>query len=195
MICIAVVSAVAAFLVMPLLSFYWKVHDAAVGLLATCSKIVSLVIISIAWNGWVLFLGSCAGFLSAFSSIVIRSMLSKCVSKAELGKIFSLLASLEAAVPLFASPLFTFVYTQTLDSWTGCVFIVQAGIFLLAEVGFLYVYFVLKRAGGDFSILVEEEGDDSDSVTNILREENTEHLESESESVAVVRPEPFCDDI
>ena len=62
----------AAFLVMPLLSFYWKVHDAAVGLLATCSKIVSLVIISIAWNGWVLFLGSCAGFLSAFSSIVIR---------------------------------------------------------------------------------------------------------------------------
>ena len=179
-------SAVAAFLVMPLLSFYWKVHDAAVGLLATCSKIVSLVIISIAWNGWVLFLGSCAGFLSAFSSIVIRSMLSKCVSKAELGKIFSLLASLEAAVPLFASPLFTFVYTQTLQSWTGAVFIVQAGIFLLAEIGFLYVYFVLKRAGGDFSILVEEEGDDSDSVTNILREENTEHLDDESGSVAVV---------
>ena len=126
--CISVVSAVAALIVMPLLSFYWKVHDAAVGLLATCSKIVSLVIISIAWNGWVLFVGSCAGFLSAFAAIVIRSMLSKCVSKAELGKIFSLLASLEAAVPLFASPLFTFVYTQTLQSWAGSVFMVQVRI-------------------------------------------------------------------
>ena len=188
-------SAVAAFLVMPLLSFYWKVHDAAVGLLATCSKIVSLVIISIAWNGWVLFVGSCAGFLSGFSAIVIRSMLSKCVSKAELGKIFSLLASLEGAVPLFASPLFTFVYTQTIESWTGAVFIVQAGIFLLAELGFLYVYLVLIRAGGDFTTLLEEEADDSDSVTNILREENIEHLESESESVAVVTRGAFCDDI
>ena len=64
-------------------------------------------------------------------------MLSKCVTKAELGKIFSLLASLEAAgeivteiiitkslilyfsVPLFAAPLFTYVYTQTINSWTG----------------------------------------------------------------------------
>ena len=66
-----------------------------------------------------MFVGSVSGFISAFSSIVIRSMLSKCVSKAELGKIFSLLASLEAAVPLFAAPLFTFVYTNTLETWTG----------------------------------------------------------------------------
>ena len=179
--CVLVVSAVAALIVAPLLSFYLKVHDSVIGLLATCSKIVSLLIISVAWNGWILFAGSCAGFLSAFSAIVIRSMLSKCVTKAELGKIYSLLASLEGAVPLFASPLFTFVYTNTLKSWPGAVFIVQAGIFLLAEVGFLYVYFVLRRAGGDFSLLVEEEGDDTDSVTVILREENTEQPEDGTE--------------
>ena len=131
---ISVVSAIAAFIVMPFLSFYLKMHDAAVGILASCSKIVSLLITSVAWNGevthitthywyknvgWVLFAGSVSGFISAFSSIVIRSMLSKCVTKAELGKIFSLLASLEAAVPLFAAPLFTYVYTHTLETWTG----------------------------------------------------------------------------
>ena len=100
---------------MPLLSFYWKVHDATIGVCATCSKVISLIVMCIAWNGkiavititylqlinnfegWVLFLGACLGFLSAFAAIVIRSMLSKCVSKAELGKIYSLLASLEAA--------------------------------------------------------------------------------------------------
>ena len=47
------------------------------------------------------------------------------VVKSELGKIFSMVASLEAAVPLFAAPLFTFVYNHTLDSFPGAVFLVQ----------------------------------------------------------------------
>jgi len=175
--CSIIVSAIAAFIVMPFLSFYLKMHDAAVGILASCSKIVSLLITSVAWNGWVLFAGSVSGFISAFSSIVIRSMLSKCVTKAELGKIFSLLASLEAAVPLFAAPLFTYVYTHTLETWTGAVFIVQAGIFLLAGCGFLFVYLTLLRNGnqGFTELLNEEEVHQSDSVRDILREENTEH--------------------
>ena len=225
-------SAIAAFLVMPVISFYLKMPDAAIGILATCSKIISLVIMSIAWNGryhkimynqikvafvfsgWVLFAGSVSGFLSAFSSIIIRSMLSKCVTKAELGKIFSLLASLEAAgeispdnikililylsVPLFAAPLFTYVYTQTINSWTGkseiqfkvsnhfslyyialfppgAVFIVQAGIFVIACMGFAFIYLTLKRNGNmDFSELVNEE-EENDSLRDALREENTEH--------------------
>ena len=222
-------SAIAAFLVMPVISFYLKMPDAAIGILATCSKIISLVIMSIAWNGeyhkgfnitkftfvlsgWVLFAGSVSGFLSAFSSIIIRSMLSKCVTKAELGKIFSLLASLEAAgeispdnikilslyfsVPLFAAPLFTYVYTQTINSWTGkseiqfkvsnhfslstlfppgAVFIVQAGIFVIACMGFAFIYLMLKRNGNmDFSELVNEE-EENDSLRDALREENTEH--------------------
>merc|ERR1711994_732867 len=169
------VSAIAAFLVMPIISFYLKMPDAAIGILATCSKIISLVIMSIAWNGWVLFAGSVSGFLSAFSSIIIRSMLSKCVTKAELGKIFSLLASLEAAVPLFAAPLFTYVYTQTINSWTGAVFIVQSGIFVIACMGFAFIYLTLKRNGNmDFSELVNEE-EETDSLRDALRQENTEH--------------------
>jgi len=172
--CSIIVSAIAAFLVMPIISFYLKMPDAAIGILATCSKIISLVIMSIAWNGWVLFAGSVSGFLSAFSSIIIRSMLSKCVTKAELGKIFSLLASLEAAVPLFAAPLFTYVYTQTINSWTGAVFIVQAGIFVIACMGFAFIYLTLKRNGNmDFSELVNEE-EETDSLRDALRQENTE---------------------
>ena len=139
-------------------------------------------------------------------------MLSKCVTKAELGKIFSLLASLEAAgeispdnikililyfsVPLFAAPLFTYVYTQTINSWTGkseiqfkvsnhfslstlfppgAVFIVQAGIFVIACMGFAFIYLTLKRNGNmDFSELVNEE-EENDSLRDALREENTEH--------------------
>ena len=130
---ILVASTVAAFLVMPLLSFM-KLQDATTGILASCSKIISLIITSIAWKGknctsklqiyghfleWVLYVGSVCGFLDFFSSVVIRSMLSKCVTESELGKIFSLLASFEAIVPIVGAPLITFVYTNTLDSWLG----------------------------------------------------------------------------
>ena len=128
--CVTIVSGVSIFLVMPVLSLYLKVHDATIGVLATISKITSLVIISLAPNGWVLFVGACSGFLSTLSAIVIRSILSKVVIKSELGKIFSMVASLEAAVPLFAAPLFTFVYNHTLDSFPGAVFLVQVFSFL-----------------------------------------------------------------
>ena len=75
--CVTIVSGVSIFMVMPVLSLSLKVHDATIGVLATLSKITSLVIISLAPNGWVLFVGACSGFLGTLSAIVIRSLLSK----------------------------------------------------------------------------------------------------------------------
>ena len=181
--CVTIVSGVSIFLVMPVLSLYLKVHDATIGVLATISKITSLVIISLAPNGWVLFVGACSGFLSTLSAIVIRSILSKVVVKSELGKIFSMVASLEAAVPLFAAPIFTFVYNHTLDSFPGAVFLVQvwialssifiqqqtrmmyldsiqASLFVLSCFIFIYIYFVLSNpANASVNLLVEDEED------------------------------------
>jgi len=171
--CVILVSGVSLFLAMPLLSLYWKVHDATIGVLATLSKITSLVIISIAPNGWVLFLGACCGFLSSLAAIVIRSMLSKVVSKAELGKVFSLLASLEAAVPLFAAPLFTTVYNNTLSTFPGAVFLVQASLFVVSCAIFGYLYTLLAASNRDFSMLVEEEEEgQEDFAESVQHEEN-----------------------
>ena len=85
---------------------------------------------------WIYCGGTVIGFLAPYISIVVRSMLSKCVTKDELGKIFSLPASIEAGgkevsnntlllylnfflVPLLASPIYTFVYTTTLNTFAG----------------------------------------------------------------------------
>ena len=57
----------------------------------------------------------------------------------------------------------------------GAVFIVQAGIFVIACMGFAFIYLTLKRNGNmDFSELVNEE-EENDSLRDALREENTEH--------------------
>jgi len=119
------VRSVPIFLIMPIFSLHWKLQDSTIGILASISKMTSLIITAFATSGWVMFLGAVTGFLSSMSGICIRSLLSKCVSKSELGKVFSVLASLEAAVPLVAAPLFTFVYTSTLESFLGSVFLVQ----------------------------------------------------------------------
>ena len=66
-------------------------------------------------------------------------------------------------------------YPITSHSTTGAVFIVQAGIFVIACMGFAFIYLTLKRNGNmDFSELVNEE-EENDSLRDALREENTEH--------------------
>jgi hypothetical protein len=85
---------------------------------------------------------------------------SRSVVKSELGKVFSLLASLEAAVPLFAAPLFTFVYNNTLSSFPGAVFLVQAGLFVLSCFIFLHLHWLFAKAGPVFSRLEEEGRED-----------------------------------
>ena len=53
---------------------------------------------------------------------------------------------------------------------------VQAGIFLLAAVGFTYVLITLKRHGApDFSELVNEDSEQENDVRDLLRQENIEN--------------------
>ena len=86
-----IVSGLSILVAMPLLSLYWKLHDATIGIaaptpddyshmagiLSTISKIAKLVIFSLAPNGGIFFAGAFSAFLGRLSAIVIRSMLSK----------------------------------------------------------------------------------------------------------------------
>jgi len=170
-------TAAASVIIMPLLSIVLKVHDAMIAILATMSKISSLVVIALATNGYILFFGASLGCISSLSGIVIRSMLSKLVPPYELGKVYSLLASLEASVPLFATPLFTYVYNSTIESLPGAVFLVLAAIFAVSLSVFTYIFYLLTRTGQDFSELVGEESNDANE-------------EEEEENRRIEHPQP-----
>jgi hypothetical protein len=58
----------------------------------------------------------------AITNVGMRSHLSTIVDKDELGKVFSLIASVDATAPLVASVFFTLIFTQTLDFFPGAVF-------------------------------------------------------------------------
>ena len=95
---------------------------------------------------WNVFSGAAIGLLSSTPSITIRSALSKVTPSNEIGAIFSLLASLEAATPLVLAPLYTFVYNQTLDVFPGAIMVLQAGIYFLAIITFVIIYVLFKKS-------------------------------------------------
>ena len=55
-------------------------------------------------------------------ALINRAVLSKIVPDEEIGKIFSMTAGFEAAVPLMSSPLYTLVYNNTIVTFPGAVY-------------------------------------------------------------------------
>ena len=57
----------------------------------------------------------------------------------DLGKVYTLLGCLEAAVPLAASPLLTIIYNNTIDTFTGAVYLAEAGFMLVVLTLFIVI--------------------------------------------------------
>ena len=73
-------------------------------------------------------------------------MISKIFPKTELGKVFSLLSSLESAVPLIISPIIVSIYKATIDHFAGSIFVVFSGIAVFISLDLLSVYIIMKRS-------------------------------------------------
>ena len=57
--------------------------------------------------------------MSTATFIIIRSMVSKIVSKSEVGRIFSLISSLDSLIPIMIAPGLTELYKVTIDFFPG----------------------------------------------------------------------------
>lgn len=76
-------------------------------------------------------------FLAGLPLIVTRSVISKLVPGDEIGAVFSLLASWEALVPLFSGPVYTLVYSHTIDIFPGVIYFVSSGATAIAALIYL----------------------------------------------------------
>lgn len=145
------------FSIMPLLSFKLGIHDSIIGIIGSFSGIASSLTNAFASQAWMLYLASVLGLVSTTPAIIIRSILSKVGPKNELGKIFSLVASLEACVPLFISPLMTYVYEQTLHVFPGAIFIVSTGLCVLIILDLGTILYLMTRPTVTFYDQLDEE--------------------------------------
>ena len=68
-------------------------------------------------------------FLSAAGAPPIRAQISRCVHPDELGKVFAVLSSTEALVPILASTIYSKVYLATVDTAVpGATYFMSAAI-------------------------------------------------------------------
>ncbi|KAK7083800.1 hypothetical protein SK128_012843, partial [Halocaridina rubra] len=74
--------------------------------------------------------------LGALAMVVNRSLLSKLVPDAELGKVFAMTAAFEAAVPLMSSPLYTVVYNSTIEVFPGTVYLMSILFYMITAIVF-----------------------------------------------------------
>ena len=114
-----VLTSLSSLLVLPLLSYRLGVSDFVIGILASLSFLSASVGTAFSRTGTHYIIASCVGLLGPQVSTVIRSQLSKAVAERELGKVYTLLGCLEAAVPLAASPLLTEIYNNSLQTFPG----------------------------------------------------------------------------
>ena len=61
---------------------------------------------------------------------LVRSLLSNCVEKQEMGKMYSALAILSAVMPIAANPAFRQLYNQTLDTFPAAEILLATAILL-----------------------------------------------------------------
>ena len=90
-------------------------------------------------------------------SIVIRSFISKITPADELGSVFSLVASLEACVPLVTSPIYTLVYTKTIAYFPSAILLISAMLFVLVIINLSIVYTLVRMTRPDVEQNVENE--------------------------------------
>jgi len=153
---ITIIQSISSLVLLPLLSYKLHVPDPVIGTLASCSSFAAILGIALSTSGNMYIFANCLGLMSTQVSTVIRSLLSKVVPDTELGKVYTMLGCLEAAIPLIASPILTIVYNTTLDTFPGSVYLTEAAAMVVAVGLFSTVALLTKRDQDRFQILNNE---------------------------------------
>ncbi|CAG5058558.1 unnamed protein product [Parnassius apollo] len=128
------------------LSKYLGWHDALLGIISTVSKILASFAYCFARSQWVFFLAPLIEILNGTSLLALRSILSKLVAADEFGKVNSLLALTESLMPLLYVPMYTKVYSATMEVLPGAVFLLGAAMTIPAVCAFTWFFYDYRKS-------------------------------------------------
>ncbi|XP_063620968.1 lysosomal proton-coupled steroid conjugate and bile acid symporter SLC46A3-like isoform X2 [Cydia splendana] len=103
-----------------------KWHDSMLGIISTISKIFGSFIYCFAATATIFYIAPLVEILNGTSLLAMRSIMSKLVAPDELGKVNSIFGLTENLMPLIYVPLYTTVYTRTMEVLPGAVFLMGA---------------------------------------------------------------------
>ena len=112
-----------------------NLNDNIIIVLSGLSSISAQIFRALAGTNEDLFMASISVEVgSDLFSAPIRAQMTRCIAPEETGKVFAMLASLECAVPILASMIFTNVYNATSGAsypWAGTFYFGAAGFTLI----------------------------------------------------------------
>ncbi|XP_045492900.1 solute carrier family 46 member 3-like [Colias croceus] len=126
-------------------SKYLQWHDSVLGIISTLSKIAASFIYCFAPNERIFFIAPIADILNGTALLALRSIVSKLVEQDEFGRVNSIFALTENLMPLIYVPLYTKVYTATMEVLPGAVFLLGSAMTLPAVMVFIWLFIEHRR--------------------------------------------------
>ncbi|XP_066951871.1 lysosomal proton-coupled steroid conjugate and bile acid symporter SLC46A3-like [Macrobrachium rosenbergii] len=136
--------ATGSLLVLPLLSYFFRVDDGILAFIGGTSTLFLFIVRGTAPQAWVMYLSSVIGLGNEMVSVSSRAALSKLVKPEELGAIFAILSTGEALIPIIAPSIFTAIYNSTIDFFPGLVYIFAASF--SCGILFILTWILTRRA-------------------------------------------------
>ena len=116
-----------------------------IGIISVLSKSCYYLVLTSSSKEWMVFLAGAVCMEGGMGNIVNRSLLAHLVPQEELGKVYGLLAILDAILPFIVCPVSTFLYKQTQHSLPASFCLLNSLIMVAAAVVFLLVYSIVQR--------------------------------------------------
>ena len=108
---------------------------------------------ALATKGWMMYYGSALSIIGGLTSTPLQSMLSKCVSKNEYGKIFTLSSVAVSLSSLISSTFLQKLYEWTVESFPGAMYVALSGMELITVLMMsIFFIFVIKHER-DFGVI------------------------------------------
>ena len=106
-------------------------------------------------NGF--YISIAAGCMGAMGAIGLRTYFSKLISTKEQGKVFSLVTTVEALLPLTSASIFAKLFNATMDTIPGISFIIIAIFNLVPIVIFVWIYFCAEVSDSSEYVIVNND--------------------------------------
>ncbi|XP_078482384.1 proton-coupled folate transporter [Ciona intestinalis] len=136
---------------------YARLSDWWIFFMGMTSSICNLITFALSQYTWSLFVGLALGCFYTIPATVLRSMMSRMVTHDEQGAVFATIAAAQNISLLIASFIFNGIYSATVASFRGAIFVVGAfiGGALLSIFRFVYAK-TLPRLSLAYQTVTEE---------------------------------------
>lgn len=150
---------------------YLRVPQTLIVLIGLLSFMSGMIMVSFAKTTQMMFLARVPMFLCAMPFPVLRSMMSKIVSKAEQGALFACISCMESITSTVSVAAFNSIYAATVAWYSGFVFLLSAGLCIIPSIliGVLIVMRVDfsskdKKASEDHQGLIHDANDNRQDI-------------------------------